>query len=276
MDNKDIKRLLPANRTMLNNRTILAVIGTPADSEFIGQGMVSFSYDDGHISHHNYARLLHMTYGIPATFNIVSDLIDKSSWLSSSQIQGLSSKGLEIASHSKTHPIAPTPFSSLTAQETHDEAGLSKTALQNLGLEINGFAVPGSSYADFQVPILAEYYDYVRAMKGRNDNPEASVESAVDGNKLIAYPMKDTFDLCSYPVAYTTTTNTVIDLIDQAIAENKYIIFMMHVITDGDEGGVQYAWDKAKLETVLAYIANIPKNSLLPVTVRDGVRFAFS
>jgi peptidoglycan/xylan/chitin deacetylase (PgdA/CDA1 family) len=265
----DIKRLLPAKRN------IIAVVSSPDSSKFIGQGMVSFSYDDGHISHYKYAMFLHMLYNIPATFNIVSDLIGISNtWLSSSQIQGLAKRGHEIASHSKTHPTGGTSFGGLSSEQTYNEASLSKIALENLGVEVNGFVVPGSSYADFQVPILAEYYDYVRAMKGRNDNPEASVESAVDGNKLIAYPMKDTFDLCSYPVAYTTTTNTVIDLIDQAIAEKKYIIFMMHKITDGDISGETYLWDKAKLETVLAHIASIPRSSLIPVTVQDGVRLA--
>lgn len=269
---------------ILNNSRLIPFNSTVTKPEnFNGQGMVSFSYDDGRVDNYELALRLHRRYNVPASFNIISGRLDLEGFVEPRHIRKLEQGGMEIASHSVNHYVLSSTgrmHSELTESETHTEAGQSKTDIEATGIsnEVVGYAVPGSKYADFQVDIMKQYYQYVRCWYGRGDDPNALPESAsdTDDNKLISYPMKDPYDIACYPVNDFTTPERVIGLIDRAMNENKYIIFMMHFISDGDEGGNGYTWDKAKLEQVLSYIASQPKDVILPVNMRDGVTFAQS
>ena len=69
----------------------------------------SFTYDDGAYSHYTTALPMHLKYGLPATFLIITDRVEPEGegrakkYCSWSEICEMAGKGMEMASHTKTH-----------------------------------------------------------------------------------------------------------------------------------------------------------------------------
>ena len=69
----------------------------------------SFTYDDGAYSHYTTALPMHMKYGMPATFFIITDRVEQDGegrakkYCSWSEVCEMAAKGMEMASHTKTH-----------------------------------------------------------------------------------------------------------------------------------------------------------------------------
>ncbi|NPV91967.1 MAG: polysaccharide deacetylase family protein [Firmicutes bacterium] len=246
-------------------------ITRPRYADFHRQGMVSISYDDGCSSHYNLAYPLHLKYNLPASFNIVTGWTDTPGRVTRAQVLELSRAGFEIASHSDTHPNRKGRFfKDLTPEEANTEVLTSKNKLVSWGVpRVEGFVVPGSVYGDWLVPIVSQHYQYTRCLQGRKDatRPVESGRSC-----LLEYtPNLDRKNLPSFCVVNGQSAEDVIKLIDQAAAEKKWLILMMHKL--GNDKTDYYTWDPSQMEKLLRYIASKPRSELLVVPLQDGVRF---
>jgi len=74
--------------------------------------------------------------------------------------------------------------------------------------------------------------------------------------------------------------NSVSDLktvIDDAIAQQKWIIVMMHHVIESEDAVVPansvYYWYESQLEEILQYVAAKQKTELLPISTRDALYF---
>lgn len=267
-----MKRLLSYKRLIGTGGSIVKTQG-----DFKGQAMITFTYDDGYKNNYDIAMPLHIKYGIPATFNIVTDWVKKnhrySPVMSLADIRDLASKGLfEIAAHSVTHGWDQTLYPetypdykkwvSMTRQQYEYEIIECHRQLVEWGFDVMGLVCPFNNHV-YDKQIYREYFDYVRA----------------GDTRLETYPPKNAYNL---PVQVgtdkVTTVAAAISAIDNAIASKQWITIMMHhVIYPGDTAVMNnsdYHWTNSQLEELLQYISSKPRDVLFPVTAFAGLSYA--
>ncbi len=101
------------------------------------------SFDDGWEQQFTYAVPLLSKYNFTATFFIVTNYVGHPNFLSLAQLKGMLAGGMEIGSHSRSHPSLP----GLGRARQWDEIARSKTLLETwLGTRIVAFAYPYGAY----------------------------------------------------------------------------------------------------------------------------------
>ena len=102
-------------------------------------GDLAFSFDDGHLSDYEIIFPLLQKFNIYATFFIVPKFVGKEGYMTWFQIKKMSDFGMEIASHSESHPYLTT----LPKEELIKELRNSKTIIENnIGKKVNSFSYP--------------------------------------------------------------------------------------------------------------------------------------
>lgn len=248
----------------------------PKHSEYVGQGLVSFSYDDGCMNNYTLGIPLHEQYNIPATFNIITSIVNGSEQqaievshldyfglpVTSDQIKEMSDLGYEMASHSHTHPNPNAEgkfLNNLTESELRFEYSESNRLLRQWGVpRVEGFVIPGSKYSSLVSNVSKEYYKYLRSMGDQS---------------LIPSPPLDSYNLPSIYIAGTSSFEFMKSKIDQAISEKRWLIFMMHGLTSRTGSVEGYTFSTGRLEQVFQYINSIPREQLLPINKQDAFRF---
>lgn len=104
---------------------------------------IMISFDDGTEDHYSIVYPLLKRYGFKGIFFVITKYIDHSGSLSSQQIAEMSHGGMEIGSHSYSHPL----LDDLRYNEVYKELELSKDQLRKVcGKGIVSFAPPGGWY----------------------------------------------------------------------------------------------------------------------------------
>jgi peptidoglycan/xylan/chitin deacetylase (PgdA/CDA1 family) len=151
-------------------------VETPANNKF-----VIINFDDSHESDYTYAKPILDKYRFKATFFEVCNWIEAGyhesdisvTW---QQIAALQQDGMDIESHTVTHPN----LNDLSSQADLDyEIGQSKQCLENHGFNPTIFAYPNGKGADDPkvVNTVAKYYDLART-----DTKSALTFLRCDGN----------------------------------------------------------------------------------------------
>ena len=100
---------------------------------------IGLTFDDGFSSDHDLVLPELKRIKATATFFIVTDWLGTPGYLTKQQVQNLSKAGMQIGSHSKSHPN----FLTISPQERLDELRESKLILENIiGKEISTFSFP--------------------------------------------------------------------------------------------------------------------------------------
>ena len=100
---------------------------------------ICLTFDDGFSSDHDLVLPELIKMNATATFFIVTDWIGKPGYLNEQQIRNLSNSGMQIGSHSKSHPN----FLDITHMERLAELHESKLILENLiGKQVSTFSFP--------------------------------------------------------------------------------------------------------------------------------------
>ena len=81
---------------------------------------LALSFDDGHISDFDIVLPLLKEYGAQGTFFITPNFVGKEGYMSWGQIRDLGEAGMEIGSHSLTHPYMTTLSSEQLSIELKD------------------------------------------------------------------------------------------------------------------------------------------------------------
>ncbi len=218
------------------------------------KGTVVLSIDDGRKDCYRLYKEVLQKYNLPATFNIVTDWIDKTidnegEIISREELKEISQSPLiEIAGHSHTH-----------SNEYQDIVKGKRLLCEWIGLKGDiGFASPGSGMeSDFvkeNEKLLREMgFLYVRgaltkekptekhlAMKSRAVTKGCD-EYIVKFCKEISYEYTTMF-VNSVVVCSDNTISQLKTLVEFAIEENACVVFMFHSVKKNGEQGCNSLW----------------------------------
>ena len=118
-----------------NNQAIVSI----SDWANNNSGELSLSFDDGHSSDFEIVMPLLQEYGVHGTFFVTPNYVGKKGYMSWEKIKALGEAGMEIGSHSLSHPYMTTLSNEQLLAELKD----SKANIeQHIGREVVSFAYP--------------------------------------------------------------------------------------------------------------------------------------
>lgn len=250
----DAIRNLPPERLLK-----VQTIQNPSEYDYRGQALVTLSYDDGLINNFYYALPLHEKYNIPATFNIIGIKQtlpqERFRFMDARKLKYCFDRGIEIASHSYYHE---KELITETDEELHFEFSESIKVLEDvIGVgNVETLAVPFSKYDDRVRSIAMKYFKGVRVWGNlQNDKPPQDrywLHSALD-------------------TQITTTFADIKSVIDDAVANNKWCVIMLHGVVPTPT--TMYEITPELLEQTLQYINSFGKEALLPINTKDALRY---
>ena len=151
---------IEAFKTILNNGQHCTSISSIHSANQGTMSKIMLSFDDGHKSDISIALPMLKKKGFKATFFIVPSFVGKQGFLDWDDIRALSSEGMEIGSHSMTHPN----FRSLNYSDAREELYESKKIIESkTNTTINSFAFP-FGYAPQRFTALAQDLGYKNIM----------------------------------------------------------------------------------------------------------------
>lgn len=175
--------------------------------------MVTLTFDDGYCCHYDIVRPLLEKYEMSATFYVTTSLLGQPGYLTEEQVIALAQGGHEIASHGVTH----RNFKKLSTIAIEKELLESKQWLEALlQIPVLNFAPPFGACHHHHIRLLKKYY--------------WSNRSIISGlNELIPW---NPFALHAYVVFPSTSPHEIERWIDQAIAEQKWLVLVYHQVNE--------------------------------------------
>jgi len=218
-------------------------------SKTFDQGMVTLSFDDGLPSFYANGVPILNSHNIKSTAYVLSNELGNSDSITVDQMLQMQAQGHEIGSHSKTHP----DLTSISAQQMQDEIANSKKDLEALGANITTFAYPYGNWnsAADQIVKQAGY------MGARTALMQDGGQNFKDGNPFL---------IKTFSIESNTTVDEMKQLIDQAIQDKAWIVFVMHRVEDSGE---QYNTTPATLTAICDYINS---KNVKTVTINQGIQ----
>jgi len=219
------------------------------------QAIITFTSDDGAVADYTKLKPAFEVQGMPVTMGIITSKMNTGGYLTTAQLQELEGLGWEVASHTHGH-ISMSSLS--TEAEIEAELSQSKAELNALGFKAPNIIYPFGGH-DERVRRLARKY-YRSGLKvggGLNSTPlhtyaitRVAVGSYFDPQKA-AYPYN------------TNTLEYYKWRVDEAVANNMYLVLMMHPgYADHDATQQQHVID------LLAYIKSL---NVLTLTLNDAL-----
>lgn len=112
---------------------------------------IILTFDDGYDNHYYNVYPLLKKYKFKGSFYIITSLVNQPGRINQQQIKELADNGMEIGSHSVSHP----DFSHLNEQEINNELHYSKLLLEKIiNKKIYFFCYPSGKYNNHSFPIL--------------------------------------------------------------------------------------------------------------------------
>lgn len=211
------------------------------------KGIISITFDDGHVSQFTEAKTVLDKYGYKATNFVIPDYIGLPNYNSQNQIDIESQQGWDISGHHQTS------LSTLTEEEIHNRLISVRQYLDVYGYKGSDlFAYPNGSENPTINKIVDRYFSIGRTIV---DYPQAI--NYMD-NKRINSRIVHNYD----------TVATVKSWVDQALAGNEWLILCFHKIIAPADDDIEYT--PSDFTEVIDYIAtkNVP---VLPMS--DALEF---
>jgi peptidoglycan/xylan/chitin deacetylase (PgdA/CDA1 family) len=126
---------------------------------------VVLTFDDGYVSVYNNAWPILQECGFPATVYVCSSFSGLYNYLTWDQIQILHAGGVEIGSHTQTHPALTSVSSAQLSQEI---VGSKQMLEQHLGAPVYSFCYPCGAFNQYTPPVVkaAGYTSAVTVVSG--------------------------------------------------------------------------------------------------------------
>jgi peptidoglycan/xylan/chitin deacetylase (PgdA/CDA1 family) len=247
---------------------------------------VSFTFDDGLSSALLAANTL-KTYGYTGTDYVITHCVGMianvnndcaadttKNYMTWNDIATLhNTYGWEIGSHSVTHPLtAAADNKILTDADLDQEMSQSQLALQAKGYNAYDYASPYGDYDNRAIAAAAKYYYSHRTFQDLTYSTDPISNTFPYYNPRSSYPYNN-YLLSVVPVEGDVSVATVKGYIDQAKANNQWVIFVFHEIKADGDTTYDAAQDAYQYRTGdLASIAAYVKAQAIPVVnVEDGL-----
>ena len=190
----------------------------------IDQGFVSLTFDDGYYSAYSKGLPILDAAGIKSTFytitTLVGDTVD--GYVTQSQLQALYKNGHEIGNHTRTHPFLSTVSSTQLTSETSG----AQQDLQGWGYNPTTFAYPYDDYGGSSTSTVVAAVK-TTGVRGARDSDYGGYNNSTTF-PLLLDSMPSEYDLGTDNVA------TVTGWIQQAVANNMWVIILWHRVDETD------------------------------------------
>lgn len=143
---------------------------------------IVITFDDGYVDMHQNALPILKKYGFTATFFIITQIVDdkKPGYLTWNQIEDLAIEGMEIGSHSMTHPdLKDKP----RAFQTSEIAGAKLVIESRIGTPVKSFSFPAGKY-DAQTLQVLRSAGYLAAVTTEPQGAKQSVDSPFELQRI--------------------------------------------------------------------------------------------
>jgi peptidoglycan/xylan/chitin deacetylase (PgdA/CDA1 family) len=238
----------PATTPPVTTPSATAPRPSPAVTAASGKGLISLTFDDGWTNQATNAGPILKAANLPGTFYLISDYLGAGPYMSVAQAKSLQAAGSEIGSHTVSHQN----LDKLDPAALTRELANSKGALEAQFGPVTSLAYPyGAGNATVQAE-AAKYYSSARATDPGNN---------VRG-KYNRYALRIGY------VLNTTPLSTVQGWINDAKANNSWLILCYHRIAD-DNAGDPYT---TSVSAFRSQIDAVKASGVPVVTVRDGVQ----
>jgi peptidoglycan/xylan/chitin deacetylase (PgdA/CDA1 family) len=248
----------------------------PTNTSLSPAPKISFTFDDGLASTYTTAMPTLAKYGMTGTDYVITGCIGMTTapntchantdttYMSWTQVETMQNNGWEIGSHTVTHPYLATSDATdgqpnvLTAAQVTQELTQSKADLAAHGINATDFSSPYGDYNNSVLAQISKYYASQRGFADQNNND---------------WPSFNDYIINDYHVEGTTTVAQVEAKIDDAIANNRWLVLTMHnILAAPSTNPDDYEWGTAQLDQVAAYVkAKQTAGLITPVHVNQGL-----
>ena len=210
------------------------------------QGIVTFNFDDNWVSVYQNAFSILKQANFVATESVITETIGWEDYMTLDQLKEMNAAGIEIISHSRSHPH----LTELNSSQLMDELAGSKAELLAMGFSpVNIFVYPYGEYNDIVKQAVKDtgYIGARVADEGFNDRST------------------DSYLLNDMHLERDVTVDQVKGWIDQAVRDKTWLILEIH---DIKENGDQYS---ATPETFQAIVDYLVQQKVTVVTLGQGL-----
>ena len=117
---------------------------------------VVITFDDGYEDNYTQAFPVLKKYGFPAAIFVISDVVNTKGFLTTEQMKEMYAQGIDIGSHTRSHPYLPD----VSSERRREEIFGSKARLeQETGIKVSSFAYPSGGF-DEEIKKLAKEAGY--------------------------------------------------------------------------------------------------------------------
>jgi peptidoglycan/xylan/chitin deacetylase (PgdA/CDA1 family) len=212
-------------------------------------GAVTLTFDNGWLSQYQNAVPKMNQYGFKGTFYIITHEIADNGFpgfMSKTQIKDIFNMGMEIGSHTQTHPY----LTQLPPEQQVQEINGSRQDLLTLNVgPINSFAYP---YGDYDAAVLQEV----------KDAGYTNARTTITGYTT---PSSDHYQLPRQVVLNTTSVAQMESWVNEAAADRVWLIIEFHQV---DESGNTYAITPANFNQFIDFLA---QKGVPVITMEQGV-----
>jgi len=240
------------------NNVTTTPLTPPTNTSLSAAAKISFTFDDSLSSTYTNVLPTLTKYGLTGTDYVITGCVGMTTapntchantdttYMSWAQVETLQNDGWEIGSHTVTHPYLASSDATdgqpnvLTAAQVTQELTQSKADLAAHGINATDFSSPYGDYNNAVLAQISKYYASQRGFADQNNND---------------WPSFNDYIINDYQVEGTTTVAQVEAKIDDAIANNRWLVLTMHNIlpapsTNPDD----YEWGTTQLDQVAAYV----------------------
>jgi peptidoglycan/xylan/chitin deacetylase (PgdA/CDA1 family) len=210
--------------------------------------VVSFTYDDGYPSWYDVGFPIFQEYGFPgvAYINATNSWVSSPGYDAITKLHEMQAAGWEISSHTYDH-----------SGVTDSSVSLMKAWLDSLGFPNSGFCAPGHAWNHSMTNIVKKYHPYYSATYL---NP---TQVGISTQPLDLYYMK------RFPLDNSVTIDQVKAVLDDAVLNNRWVIFYGHPL-----GNTPGGWEQSD-SLLKATIDEVIERGIPVKTVREVVNDLF-